>query len=143
MVSKPSLTGIIEELLVNGEQPRSLAKSQLIAVKHFRLHKNEPMQKDEFSKRHIRCRDLHRMFREERINKKTENPCRQLQVCSERASAPPSALINFVAYIQLGHGFGCPGGRCIFPLVICQRPLTGAIRVHHKELAIRLRNVVV
>ena len=45
--------------------------------------------------------------------------------------------------IQLGQGYGCPSRRCIFPLVICQRPLTGAIRVHHKELAIGLRNVVV
>jgi hypothetical protein len=31
---------------------------------------------------------------------------------------------------------------CIFPLVICQRSLFRAIRVHHKELAIGLRNVV-
>src|SRR5262252_1974454 len=36
-----------------------------------------------------------------------------------------------------------PGRRSIFPLVICQRALTGAIRIHHKELGIGLRNVVV
>src|SRR5215469_7684945 len=36
-----------------------------------------------------------------------------------------------------------PGRRSIFPLVICQRPLAGAIRIHHKELGVRLRNVVV
>src|SRR6516165_1754470 len=37
----------------------------------------------------------------------------------------------------------CPGRRSIFPLIVCQRPLTGAIRVHHKEFGIGLRNVVV
>ena len=31
----------------------------------------------------------------------------------------------------------------MFPLVIRQRPLSGAIRVHHKEFIIRLRNAVV
>src|SRR5215472_6410650 len=40
---------------------------------------------------------------------------------------------------------GCrgPGRRCVFPLVIGQGPLAGAIRVHHKKLAIGLRKLVV
>ena len=36
-----------------------------------------------------------------------------------------------------------PSRRSIFPLVICQRPLARAIGIHHKELGIGLRNVVV
>src|SRR6266851_8778910 len=45
--------------------------------------------------------------------------------------------------LQLRHGYRCPGWRSVFPLVICQRPLAGAIRVHHKKLGIGLRNIVV
>src|SRR5258708_16785852 len=45
--------------------------------------------------------------------------------------------------IGLRSGCRCPGRRSIFPLVICQWPLSGAIRIHHKELGIGLRNVVV
>ena len=38
---------------------------------------------------------------------------------------------------------GVPRLRSIFPFVVCQRPLTGAVRVHHKKLSLGLRNVVV
>src|SRR5713101_5993251 len=45
--------------------------------------------------------------------------------------------------IGLRSGCRCPGRRSIFPLVISQWPLSGAIRIHNKELGIGLRNVVV
>src|ERR1700693_1209966 len=54
----------------------------------------------------------------------------------------PSVAVQLRCIYSTRAGIGVPR-RCIFPLVIGQRSLMGAIRVHHKEFTIRLRNAVV
>ena len=70
------------------------------------------------------------------------------ETCPEKGVAEGQRFFLFLqfrnaSHTRLGDGYGCPSRRCVFPLVISQRPLIGAICVHHKELAVGLRNAVV